>query len=77
MEAILSPLIVYWLKFGESVIEIEPDHLLFLAGPDQRRVKIGQVVEGKEAGLADDDLALVELLREMQIIFPHPCVVQN
>jgi hypothetical protein len=77
MEAILSPHIVYWVKFGESAIEIDPDYLLFLAAPDQRRVKIGQVVEGKEGGLADDDLAIVELLREMQIIFPHPCVVQN
>ena len=61
------------LRFaGEPTIEIEAGHvpLLLQAAPGQSRDKVGQVVRGKEAGLTSDDLAVVELLLKMQVIFP-------
>jgi len=59
---------------GEPPIEIEPGHvpLVLQAAPGQSRDEIGQIVGSKEAGLAGNDLAVVELLRKMQVIFPRP-----
>src|SRR6266699_1921168 len=59
---------------GKPTIEIEPIHvpLVLQAASGQSSDEIGKKVGSKEAGLASNDLAIVELLSKMQVIFPKP-----
>ncbi len=62
---------------GELAIEIEAGHISLVsqASPGQSGDKIRQVVGCQETGLARDDLAVVQLLLKMQVIFPRPTAV--
>jgi hypothetical protein len=68
-------MLYYGARFtGELPIEIEPGlvPLVLQAASGQSSDEIGQMVRCKEAGLTSNDLAIVELLRKMQVIFPRP-----